>query len=173
MDDIFRSRGIAENFYDIGMDFDRMFLLSADSQWLSSYLLGKFINYFKSRGLQASTFDSGNVPDNDDWICCSVGDRFGKGFNWGCGVIAIKYIKSKRGEKVSWKDFKNFVNSKGGFLSRGIKKEVWMLWNGEGNAAWPIFWAKGITAVGQDEWGIVWKYDDEYDFREKLLEGIL
>ena len=169
------SKGIAQNFHNIGLDFERMFLLSSDSQWLSSYLLGKFIEYFRQQGIEASTFDQGNVAYNDDWICCSVGDWFKDtaGFNWGSGVIAIKFIQSRKGQKTSWKDFVDFVETKGGFLSQSLKKQVQLLWNGEGDAAWPIYWAKGIEAVGHDEHGVLWAFNtSEYDYREALLENI-
>lgn len=166
------SKGIAENFHSEGWDFERMFMLSADSQWLSSYLLGLFMKYFRDAGLEVSTFDQGNVPDNDDWICCSVGDYFGErgaGFNWGSGVIAIKFIQSKGGKPVRWKEFEEFVMSKGGWLSMRLRAEVRLLWNGEGDAAWPIYWGKGLEPIGQDEDGVVWRFVDNHDFREELF----
>jgi DNA repair photolyase len=167
------SKGIASNFQDLGMDFDRMFLASSDSQWLSSYMLGKFIDVFRSRGLAVSTFDQGNVPDNDDWICCSVGDWFaeaGAGFNWGCGVVAIRFIQSRGAASTRWSDFERFVQGKGGWLSTALRREVQLLWNGAGDAAWPIYWAKGLTAAGSDEDGLVWTFAGD-DFRENLLKG--
>lgn len=166
------SKGIAGNFHKVGMDFERMFRLSSDSQWLSSLLLGKFMDYFKDKGIEASTFDQGNVPDNDDMICCSVGDFFDTGFNWGSGVIAIRYIQSKKGKPVRWSDFENWVIKKNGgkqaFLSSSLRTEVHKLWNGDGDASWPVFWGKGITPAGSDENGVIWKYDNEKDFREDL-----
>lgn len=166
------SKGLSENFTQLGMDFERMFLLSSDSQWLSSLFLGKFMEYFRDNGLLVSTFDQGNVPSNDDWICCSVGDWFEKGFNWGCGVIAIKYIKSKSPNPVRWSDFEKFVLEKGGWLSNSLREEVKILWNGEGNASWPIYWGVGITPVGQDRDGVIWNYNPDFDFREYQLGGL-
>lgn len=166
------SKGIAENFYQLGFDFDRMFMLSSDSQWLSSLLLGKFIEYFRANGLKASTFDQGNVVDNDDWICCSVGDYFGArgaGFNWGSGVIAIRFIKDKAGKPVRWSAFEAFVKSKGGWLSSALRQQVYQLWNGEGDAAWPIYWSRGLEAIGHDADGVVWKFNAGDDYREDLL----
>lgn len=164
------SKGLAENFYSQDLDFERMFSLSADSQWLQSLFLGAFIKYFQEHGFSSSTFDQGNVPDNDDWICCSVGDYFtekGAGFNWGSGVIAVKFIQSKAGQSVGWKDFEDFVVSKGGWLSNQLRREVMLLWQCEGDAAWPIHHARGLVSAGQDEYGLRWKYKDE-DFREHL-----
>lgn len=166
------SKGLESNFHKVDMDFRRMFLLSADSQWLSSLLLGKFMDYFRGHGLKVSTFDQGNAPSNDDWICCAVGDHFDTGWNWGSGVIAIKYIQSQEGKPVRWSDFVRFVEGKGNFLSRSLKKEVHNLWNGTGDQAWPIYWGNGMTAVGNDEDGTIWRYDKKVDYRENLWKGI-
>jgi DNA repair photolyase len=170
------SKGLASNFESIGIDFQRMFLLSSDSQGLSSFLLGKFMEYFQENGLSCSTFDQGNVPANDDWICCSVGDHFEKyGFNWGSGVIAIKFIQSREHIATRWSDFVEFVESRGGFLSDNLRLDVHKLWNGVGDAAWPIFWGAGIHPVGLDEHGTVWVYrpGKENDFRNKIIEGVI
>lgn len=159
-----KGKGLAENFKKMGMDFDRMFLLSSDSQGLSSLLLGKFMEYFRGQGLQASTFDQGNVPGNEDWICCSVGDWF-EGFNWGSGVIAVKFIKEAAGKVVRWSDFDRFVVAKGGWLSSKLRHEVHLLWNGEGDAAWHLSWAAGMIPSGYDQDGIMWRWDSQDDFR--------
>lgn len=166
-----KGRGIIENFKLLGIDFDRMFLLSSDSQWLSSFLLGEFMKYFRQNDLKVSTFDQGNVMDNDDMICCSVDDWYPScGFNWGCGVIAIRFIKMNKGRYTRWKDFEKFVNDKGGFLNSKLKLEVKKIWNGIGDAAWPIYWSKDLIPMGQDEDGIIWKYE-KYDFRKYILEN--
>jgi len=167
------SRGIASNFQKLGIDFDRMFLLSSDSQWLSSFMLGKFMEYFRENGFEASTFDQGNVPSNDDIICCSVGDWFKTGFNYGNGGTAIRFIQSRGSQPTRWSDFVNFVIEKGGFLSSKLQNEVHQIWNGVGNQAWPIYWGEGMTAVGNDENGTIWLYNPELNFRQKLLEDLL
>jgi DNA repair photolyase len=174
------SKGLSSNFEKIDIDFQRMFLLSSDSQGLSSFLLGKFMEYFQDNGINCSTFDQGNVPDNDDWICCSVGDHFEKyGFNWGSGVIAIKLIQHRstgaRKLPTRWSDFVSFVESKGGFLSDSLRLQVHQLWNGEGDAAWPIFWGHGIYPVGNDQDGLIYEHrgDEGDDFREQIIEGVI
>lgn len=169
------AKGIARNFEEIGIDFERMFRLSSDSQWLSSYLLGKFMDRFRAADIHVSTFDQGNVPDNDDWICCSVGDWFGEkgaGFNWGSGVIAIQFIAFRDETPTRWSNFERFVLSKGGWLSDTIRNDVKHLWNGEGDMAWPIYWSRGLSAIGSDEDGIVWNYRENDDFRKELWKGM-
>jgi DNA repair photolyase len=166
------SKGLESNFHQIGIDFRRMFLLSSDSQGLSSFMLGKFMEYFQSQGLQCSTFDQGNVSINDDWICCSVGDFFDSGWNWGSGVIAIKFIQSAPGP-VRWSDFESFVLNKGGWLSDSLRLQVKQLWNNTGDCAWHISWGQGINAVGHDEDGFIWQYTAEKDFRKDIIKGVL
>lgn len=166
------SKGIAENFYSQGWDFERMFLLSSDSQWLSSLFLGAFMDLFQKEGLEVNTFDQGNVPDNPDWMCCSVGPWFekkGANFNYGCGVGAIKFIQSKGGKPVRWNEFEQFVLEKSGWLSSQLRREVMQLWNGEADQAWPIYWAKGLQPIGSDENGVIWRFNKDNDFRMDLL----
>jgi len=167
------SIGIANNFRQLGIDWDRMFLLTSDSQWLGSILLGKLMEYFRENEIQNSTFDFGNVPDNDNFICCEVGDWFGGGFNYGCGVSAIRFIVSQKGKPCTWGAFNKWVVKKGGWLSDSIKDEVKRMWNGNGNVAWYISWAKGIEPAGSDTEGMIWKFNKKDDFRLKKLESIL
>ena len=183
--------GIRRNFYD----FERMFLLTTDSQPIGSLLLSKFMKLFRAKGFSCSTFDLGNVPENDDPICCEVGNAFeNAGFNWGCAIGAILYIKqqsyivgklnigntiddkirfTEADGMVRWKDFENYVNKMGGFLSDKLREAVHRLWNGEGNNAFRIDWAKGMEAVGYDDGGIIWRWNPETDFRENIVEGLL
>lgn len=165
------SRGLATNFQKMGLDWDRMFLTSSDSQGLSSLMLGKFMRYFRQNGLKCSTFDQGNAPENDDWVCCSVGDWF-TGFNWGCGVMAIRFIQSRGTTPTTWRDFENWVLSKGGWLSSNLRKEVKTLWNAEGDKAWPIDWGQGVIAIGNNEDGLVWNYQGKDDFRVQLFRDV-
>ena len=115
----------------------------------------------------------GNVPTNDDDICCEVGDWFKGGYNYGSTVIAARYIKEQAPGKVSWGDFVEYVDSKGGFLSEELKTVVHELWNLGGNMAYSHSWSQGLKAVGSDENGLIWVYDGSSDYREKLLESII
>lgn len=167
--------GIRQSFYEQGYDFERMFLLTTDSQQIGSLLLSKFMDLFRAKGFSCSTFDLGNVPDNDDHICCEVGDHFQGhvGFNYGSSVEAIRFIQSQKGKSVTWNQYKSYVEDQGGFLSDELEKGIHQLWNLDGNTAFAINWAKGIEPVGRNEEGIIWKFDDNFDFREKFLEEIL
>lgn len=163
--------GPKRNMESIGIDFERMFEITSESQWLGSLLLSKFIDIFRQEGFKCSTFDLGNVPANNDWICCEVGDIF-KGFNYGNTITAIKYIQNEN-RVVTWKDFSDFVESKGGFISDRLKLEVWKTWNLMGDTAYSPDWAAGIVPCGRDQDGnIRWKYVEE-DFREELLKYLI
>jgi len=169
--------GIRNNFAIAGYDFERMFLLGCDSQPIGSLLLGEFIKLFRARGFSCSTFDMGNVPDNDDGICCEVGEWFGEagaGFNWGCSVGAVQFIKLAYGKAVGWADFEKWVNEhSGGFLSAALRRSVWDLWNFEGNEAYSPGWARNLESAGYDRFGVRWKAVEGQDFRWELLNGLL
>lgn len=164
---------IRQSFYNVGIDFDRIFLAGADSQPLGSLLLGEFMKLFRERGFSCSTFDMGNVPDNDQDVCCEVGDLFGQ-INHGCSVMASRFIRKNEGRPVRWADFEAYVEENGGFLSKALQSEVHRLWNCEGNYAYSHSWSIGMDAVGSDEGGLVWMFRKDYhDYRRKMLEAMI
>jgi DNA repair photolyase len=166
--------GIRQIFRDRGYDYDRMFIVGADSQLLGSAMLGAFMNIFREAGFSCSTFDMGNASTNDQDICCEVGDWFeDSGFNYGCTVMAARFIKQRGGKKTTWADFKEYVDSKGGFLTNSLEKDVKQLWNLEGNYAYSHSWAEGLKTRGLDEDGVIWIYDENEDERKTLLNTLL
>jgi DNA repair photolyase len=168
-----KNPGIPQAFKNVGMDWERTFLLGCDSQAIGSILLGKFMDLFRAKGFHCSTFDMGNVPSNHDSICCNVGNLF-RGFNYGCSVMATRFIKNARmGMEVPWKQFRDYVEINGGFLSPALELETHKLWNIDGNDAYGVGWAEGLTAVGQDRDGLIWIWKPQQDFRENVLEGVL
>lgn len=164
-----KNPGIAQSFQNLGIDFDRVLLVGCDSQALGSLMLGSFMQMFRDEGFSCSTFDMGNVPDNNQSVCCEVGDWFQGGFNRGCTVYAARFIRHRRSKPTSWEHFSNWVNKGGGFLSASLEKEVHQLWNYTGNDAYSSGWARGMEAVGYDQDGIVWSWKDS-DFREDILK---
>lgn len=166
--------GIRQNFIKRGIDFDRMFTACSDSQKLGSLLLESYMNIFRKYDISCSTFDLGNIPDNDQDICCEVTDWFKGGWNYGSIVMAIRFIaKHTDGTPISWSRFKNWVDSKGGFLTPALEREVHELWNIDGhNIAYSPIWAKGMTPVGWDRDGVVWAYIRESDDRHLLLKSL-
>ncbi len=166
-----KNPGIKQSFVNAGIDYERMTLVGCDSQALGSLMLGEFMKMFRKAGFSCSTFDMGNAPDNDDPICCEVGDWFQGGYNYGSTVYAARYIKERGGKSTSWGDFEGWVNEKGGFLSESLKREVHELWNCGGNSAYSHSWARGMVAVGSDRGGLIWKFDDS-DFRQDILENL-
>jgi DNA repair photolyase len=164
--------GIRQDFINEGYDYDRMFIAGADSQPLGSILLGKFMELFRDKGFSCSTFDLGNTPTNDQDICCEVEDWFDRGWNYGCTVMASRYISLREGFPVRWKDFDRWVNLHGGFLTDDIKEEVHRLWNIEGNVAYSQRWVAGLVPCGLDEDGVIWRKEDS-DYRKDLIKEIL
>lgn len=165
--------GIKQAFVNAGIDFDRVFLVGCDSQALGSLLLGKFMAMFQEYGFSCSTFDMGNAPQNDQSICCEVGDWFKGGFNYGCTVMAARYIKEQNGKPVNWKAFVAYVDANGGFLSDVLKQDVHELWNCDGNNAYSHSWSAGMEACGWDEDGVIWKFVPDTDFRMDILENLI
>lgn len=165
--------GIRQSFINSGFDWERIFLIGCDSQALGSLLLGSFMEMFRKEGFSCSTFDMGNVPTNDQRVCCEVEDWFPKsGFNYGCSVYAARFVQASK-KPVRWRDFQAWVNEHGGFLSPALEMEVHQLWNMEGNEAYSHAWARGIEACGWERDGMVWRFSPKGDFREDLLEGML
>mgnify|MGYP001159302711 FL=1 len=164
--------GLRQNFINEGYDYDRMFEAGCDSQPFGSLLLGKFMEIFRQKGFSCSTFDMGNVPSNDQSVCCEVTDWFAGGWNYGSTVFAARYIANKKGKPVTWKMYENWVNTKGGFLTEELKREVKELWNLGGNMAYSHKWAAGMVPAGRDEDGIIWRLGN-MDDRETLINNTL
>jgi len=165
--------GIRQAFLNAKIDWERLFLLGSDSQALASLLLGAFMDLFRQQGFSCSTFDMGNVPTNDQAVCCEVGDWFQRSsFNQGCSVMAARFIRDSNGP-VAWGQFRHWVNEHGGFLSAALESEVHHLWNVEGNDAYSHSWAQGMEAVGWDEDGVVWRHEPQSDFRAQLVESLV
>jgi DNA repair photolyase len=182
------SVGIRHAFRAAGFDFDRIFLLGADSQWLSSLLLGKFMDEFRAAGISCSTFDFGNVPSNDDDIWCSVGDWFmpydaereavGAEPHWpfsgGNILTAARFIRTHSDVgPVRWDHFKNTF---GPFLTDAIEREVHRAWNLDlTHSPYTLEWVPGVSIVGQDTQGnLMWRFErNKPDFREEMLQGLL
>jgi len=165
--------GIKNKFMSLGYDFDRMFTLMSDCQWLGSLVLGKFMEYLRSEGFSCSTFDFGNVPDNNDPVCCEVGKWFGTDhFCYGNIVSAIRFISSRGEEYATWGDYENHVINNGGFLTSQLQNEVKGLWNCIGNSAYFVDWGNGIIPYGMDKDGVVWAVEKR-DFRDDLFTQII
>ncbi len=171
------SPGIKRQMELAGVEFDRMFLLMSDSQWLGSLLLTYFMKYLRSY-FYCSTFDFGNVPDNDQVICCEVGDWFpNAGYSYGNNLMAINYIRQREGKLSTWNEYDSWVDENGGWLSGNIRMSVWKAWNQQENLgmdAYFLDWARGIEPVGMDEFGNkIWRYNNLSDFREDNLKVLL
>ena len=164
--------GIRQSFINAGYDYDRMFMVGCDSQPLGSLLLGRFMQLFRDYGFSCSTFDMGNSPDNDQSICCEVEDWFDSGWNYGCTVMAARYIAKRGLKQTTWSMFERYVDKNGGFLTEELKKDVKELWNLGGNVAYSHKWAAGLTPVGRDEDGVIWCKNNS-DYRITLLNELL
>ena len=165
--------GIGRQLQVIGWDFERMFTLMSEAQWLGSLLLSKFMTFLREFGMSCSTFDFGSATENDDSICCEVGDAF-KGFSYGNSIMALRYIVQQAGKPVTWEDYENHVETHGGWLSDAIRADVFGSWNLSGNAAYFLDWGRGLERFGVDEKGRqVWVFNRSHDFREEMLKELV
>lgn len=167
------SVGIRRAFLHQGIDFERMFLLTSDAQWLGSLMLSRMMMYFQAAGLSSSTFDFGSAPINSQDICCSVGDGCFKdaGYNWGNNMNAIRFILSRK-EPTRWRDFAKFVLGRGGWLSDTLREEVRRAWNLDSGQAYSPDWVPGLEIGGDDEDGLIWRYRPGRDFRVERLRAL-
>lgn len=165
--------GVGRQLEMEGFDYDRMFTLMSESQWLGSLLLTKFIEWLREFGFSCSTFDFGSVPSNDQDVCCEVGDWY-KGFSYGNTLMAIRYIVAEAGVPVTWEKFEKHVEAHGGWLSEAIRTDVYNAWNLSGNGAYFTDWARGVELFGVDEKGRkVWVFNKSKDYREELLKLLI
>lgn len=167
------SQGIKMAFERNGVDFDRMFLMTSDSQWLGSIMMTKFMEYFQAKGIECGTFDFGSIPSNDNDVCCMTDDCFKEaGFNFGNILNAGR--KVQRTGRMTWKEFCDWVDTKGGFLSDVNKQNVRKAWNLDGNDGYTFEWIPGMNAVGSDDDGnLIWEYSCGEDFRYKKLKALI
>jgi DNA repair photolyase len=170
--------GVKRQMEIAGFDFERLFLLMSDSQWLGSLILNEFMKtLYTMKPFSMSTFDFGTVPMNSDDICCEVGDLFlskGGGFSYGNNLMAIRFVCSKSPHPVTWGEYNSFVEERGGWLSEDLMKEVKNAWNLGSNPAYQVDWAQGIEPYGRDREGnMVCRYVESSDFRLEMLENLV
>jgi very-short-patch-repair endonuclease len=101
--------GVQRQMERAGFDFERMFRLMSDSQWLGSLILNEFMKMlYTMKPFSMSTFDFGSAPNNSDDICCEVSDLYlskGGNFSWGNNIMAIRFIQKNTPNPVTWGEY--------------------------------------------------------------------
>lgn len=166
------SAGIRENFYIQGLDYDRMFRATSEYQLVGSLWLEKLMFALQDKGVGSSTFNFHSIPFNTDDICCGVGTHFkSAGYNsFNLLSIAREIVKSKG--SVSWGDI---LKRKKDALNSEIFWDIYGIWNKLKASPWAMDWCGGVEAVGTDEYGIVYDYDEDrlktdYDRLEEVYK---
>lgn len=173
------TNNVRESFHTIGLDIDRAANASSISQRISSYLMSAFANYFRKHGLRVSTSDFGGMAENDHpYMCCGFDPNPPyNNINYGNLSYAIRFIQHAGGTPVAWSDFSTHVQSKGGFLSDAIREQVRNIWNlslyNDKDSAYTLDFAAHFLPVGEDEDGLIWKYDKGFDFRKEPIQRFL
>ena len=171
-----------ENFYKGGFDIDKVETFTTFSQRIASLLMSKFSSYIREKEINVSSNDFGQTTENShEFICCGISEKHPwNNLNYGNIFTAIRFIQ-RRGKPTSWSDFDSFVQQKGGFLSESIQLQVRNMWNlglyVDKDKARAIDFGAHLLPVGEDDDGLIWKYDKDFDFRkepiQKMLEEIL
>ena len=141
-----------------------------------------FMQYFRKKGIKISSYDFGQVTENDhEYLCCGFDNvaPWDK-VNFGNINTAIRFVQ-RADRPVAWSDFDSYVQQKGGFLSGQLRSEVRGMWNlglykdKDQNLA--IDFGAHLLPVGEDDDGLIWKYDKTFDFRlepiQRFLEEVL
>lgn len=164
-----------ERFVIAGYDFDKMDQFTTLSQRLASFLMSKFSAYIREQGINISSNDFGQATENShEYICCGLKeDPPWDNLNYGNIFTAIRFIQ-RRGTPTAWSDFDMFVQKRGGFLSDAIRTDVNAMWNViEYDDSLAIDFGAHLIPVGQDEDGLIWKYDKTFDLRKEPLQRFL
>ncbi len=145
-------------FHQRGLDFDRMFYAASDSRLATGLLLWAMMRHFRSEGLRCSTYDDTVSQYNDDVLCCQVTGAFKGGFGWNVGSSkgAEDYIRRQGGRAVSWGEFDAYVEGAGGWLSAGLRRDFWQLWNLDGDSAYSMAWSS-VEPAGMGDGGMMWR----------------
>lgn len=162
------------DFYSLGFDFDRSITATTYSQTVATVLYSLLLRYFRQHNLRVSSFDFGQISENDHkYICCGFDHTIPwNNINFGNANTAIRFIQYAK-KPVTWSDFENFVMSKGGFLSKKIYNSVYNMWNlgifQKKNLGCTFDFAGHLSPIGQDENGLIWKYNKHIDFKTEAV----
>ena len=151
-------KGIRENFYIQGIDYDRMFRASSEYQIVGSVFLEKLMFALQDAGVGCSTFNFHSIPFNSDDVCCGVGEYFpdAKFNTFNLLTMAREIVKSKG--SVSWADI---LEQKADSLNQEIFDKLYRIWNKVEYSPWAMDWCGGVKAVGMGEEGIIYNYKEE------------
>jgi len=167
-----------EQFFKAGYDFSKMEQFTTFSQRISSLLMSKFSSYIREHGINISSNDFGQATENShEYICCGLeAESPWDKLNYGNIFTAMRFIQ-RNNKSTAWSDFDTFVNKKGGFLSDAIRSEVRNLWNismyKDESANLALDFGAHFIPVGEDEDGLIWKYDSSFDFRLEPIQRFL
>ena len=167
-----------EQFIKMGYDFTKMEQFTTFSQRISSFLMSKFSAYLRKHGLNISSNDFGQATENShEYVCCGF-DNVAPwdNINYGNIFTAMRFIQ-RRGKVTAWSDFDSFVNKKGGFLSDSVRADVQNIWNislyKDKNANLALDFGAHFIPMGEDEDGLLWKYDKSFDLRAEVIEKFI
>jgi len=150
------TEGIRDNFLRLGFDYPRMFEATSEYQIIGSILIEKLMMIAHENGIGCSSFNFRSLPMNSHDICCGVDNLCGiNGYNKFNLLTAGRLLIRRK--KMSLKDLFDFAEP----LSKPIADEVMAVWNHIKPSCWAMDWIGGVKPVGQDEYGLIYGYDEK------------
>lgn len=145
-------------FYDMDVDFQRMWEASSEYQILGSHGMEKAMYYAKKNGMKAGTFNYHSVPWNDDPVCCMVGKQFGSWSKFSMiNALRNEFVENPN-KQISFTDFDNKYY--GMELHPAIRQRLKDVWNLKIQNCFNPDFMEGMIFIDYDSEGnIIWKFD--------------
>ncbi len=154
-----KAQEVQSLFYDMGIDFGRMWESTSEYQILGSYAMEKAMYYAKKNGIKCGTFNYHSVPWNDDPVCCMVGDSFGSWSKYSM-INALRNELVETGKPLGFKAFDDKYY--GLELHPAIRQRFKDVWNLEVNNCFNPDFMEGCIPVDRDEDNnLVWQFKPE------------
>lgn len=150
------SEEIIKTFYNLGMDFDRMWEVTSEYQLPGSYIFEHVMYHAKLHGLKCGTFNYHSVPYNDHVVCCGTDDIFP---NWNKYSMIHALNELVKRKKLSFEEFDKLYY--GYELHPGYRERFKRAWNME-NPSWDNpEWMEGAYLIDDEPGNYTWGFDEK------------
>jgi hypothetical protein len=162
MDDVYHHTVKAEEvqnlFYEIGIDFGRMWEATSEFQILGSLAMEKAMYYAKKKGIRTGTFNYHSIPWNDDPVCCMVGKQFGSWSKFSMVHALRNEFVERPNTDISFTDFDEKYY--GLELHPAIRQRIKDVWNLDNINCFNPDFMEGMIPVGRDsEENLIWRFE--------------
>lgn len=162
-------------FYEMGIDFGRMWEATSEFQGLGSLSFEKAMYYAKKKGIKCGTFNYHSIPWNDDPVCCMVGEQFGSWSKYSIVHVLRNEFAENPNTNISFEEFdKKYYGLE---LHPSIRERIKEVWNMEKLNCFTLDFMEGMIPVDRDSEGnLVWRFEPRrmgeiYDSLIKVFGG--